>query len=145
MIDPIRLRTSSRYMSSFYLIITCFHHQNTSTFNDALMKLISIAWFILHNLTFYSDMLYSISRYIDPHCYTPVFVLCSLLFSELKLHLYTKHDSQIQAFYSRHLYLDVDHYSIVILQNLCTICWTSLLSVILYVFTCALASLSAKY
>ena len=74
------------------------------------------------------DILFNIP--VLPHCYTPAFVLCSLLFSELKLHLYTNHDSQIQAFYSHHLYLDVDHYGIVILQDLCTICWTSLLSVI---------------
>ena len=52
------------------------------------------------------------------HCYTPAFAVCSLLLSELELHLCTMHDSHIQAFPSRHLYLYEDHYSSVILQKL---------------------------
>ena len=65
-------------------------------------------------MTFYSDIIIyfniQVAR-LHPYCYTSAFVSYLLVFSELKLHLYhvyTKHESHTQAFYSRYFYLDVE-------------------------------------
>ena len=78
MIDPIRLRTSSRYMSLFYnnYLSPPSNHQHFQWCSH-VATLDCMVYPSQFDILF-RHALFNIP--VLPHCYTPVFVLCSLLF-----------------------------------------------------------------